>query len=152
MGNNTTLGRHAGEGTGSKRQSKPRHVDSLKLAQVGLEISVSLSLVMIPCLSFLNARVPEMSHPILGLRTNSGRQALTPFEDSTSKTLHCASAVSLPRCGPTFQHLTFWGTPCMYSTLCSPVQPTGYADFTTEVPQPAWQFMQHFMQKQISLL
>lgn len=101
---------------------------------------------MIPCLSFLNARVPEMSHPILGLRTNSGRQALTPFEDSTSKTLHCASAVSLPCCGPSFQHLIFWGTPCMYSTLCTPVQPTGYADFTTEVPQPAWRFMQHFMQ------
>lgn len=31
----------------------------------------------------------------------------------------------------------------MYSTLCSPVQPTGYADFTTEVPQSAWQFIQH---------
>lgn len=105
MGNNTTLvGRHAGEGTGSNTQSKPRHVDSLKLAQVGLEISVSLSLMMIPCLSFLNARVPEMSHPI-------GKTSVDPLEDSTSKTLHCASAVSLPRCGPSFQHLTFWGDP-----------------------------------------
>lgn len=86
MGNNTTLvGRHAGEGTGSKRQSKPRHVDSLKLAQVDLEIC-SLELNGDPLPQFLNARVPDMSHPILGLRTNSGRQVLIPFEDSTSKT------------------------------------------------------------------
>lgn len=64
MGNNTTLmERHAGESTGSKRQSKPRHVHSLKLAQVGLETCVALSLMVSPSISFLNARVPDMSHP-----------------------------------------------------------------------------------------
>lgn len=39
--------------------------------------------------------------------------------------------------------MTLWGTlnhteTCMYNCTLPPVQPTGYADFTTEVPQPAW--------------
>lgn len=64
MGNNTTLvGRHAGEGTGSKRQSKPTHVDSLKLAQVGLEISIlELNDDPLPQLSECKGSRNEPSH------------------------------------------------------------------------------------------
>lgn len=80
MGNDTTVGgEHAAERcvTGSKREWEPRHTEAYPVAQVGLEVCVTL----IPLPQPSDARVAGMSHPTTVFRDwsreNSERPALT---------------------------------------------------------------------------
>lgn len=77
--------------TGSRRESKLRHAGSLKVAEVGLGVCVALNLMVIPlpqpseCKGYRHE--PSHSRPqSLVLAALTGRQALTPFEDSASQT------------------------------------------------------------------